>query len=772
VTFLNRIRQYRVYRRLVISFFLLIVLSIAIVSTILYTLFSSRAVKEIDKSSQQMLSHVSFTANVVYKQIQDVVSQLLIDNHVNAYLYADQVDKVQNLQAYIVISKVQSVYPFIANISLYNFTNGEYIDTLGLERDPDAAAKAQKQQQKPFLGFYQRKVQKNDAENSNNQLRLLTFRIVPEWLPVKNTPRSALVLDLNESYIRDTINSINTSIPNADTFVIDASGKVISHSDPQYFMADFSGKSYVASILKKTDNQGSFVETLDHDKFLVTYVKSSTLDWFFITVRPYNELLSDIYALRTWTLVIALLLMVLGTAIAFMLTGNMYNPIRSLLDRVLESRGTELSKGSLLNSDEYTLLSNAFKTTMESAERLELNLQRSNQVLKSSSMLSLLQGIHKAALAQIEQEWAHHLKGPFFSVIVMKVDGLRRFKQSFSTFDRELIAYAIGNIAQEILSTHIETDVTVTEDEIVLIVQSANPDRNEHLFLSLTEIQDAVHAYYKITVSASIGDWCDSIDRLSNAYRSAQEYICHRLFLGSNCIVDANRVMDDRETDKRYPTLAERKLLEAVKMRHAPSIHAEVRHWIDYVSGCTYLQAIQYTNFLILAMAREFEHMTEGWGIDVQIFSMALGEIQHAETLAEIEELLTRLCRNIVNALEETRHNVSILKNEKVIDEVKQFIEQHYQNPDLSLDSVAHQVGLSAGYLGKLFKSYGKTTFNDYVTLLRIEEAKRLLGTTDGSVAEIGAGVGIPGASYFSTVFKKHVGMSPSQYRENYNESR
>ena len=120
----------------------------------------------------------------------------------------------------------------------------------------------------------------------------------------------------------------------------------------------------------------------------------------------------------------------------------------------------------------------------------------------------------------------------------------------------------------------------------------------------------------------------------------------------------------------------------------------------------------------------------------------------------------------IVAIIEENRQNVAAAKNAKVIEEVKQFLQLNYADASLSLEMASEQVGLSAGYIGKLFKTVTGTSFNDYVTHLRLEQAKHLLAETTGTVAQIGEQVGIHNVPYFSTIFKKKYGMTPSQFRE------
>jgi len=94
------------------------------------------------------------------------------------------------------------------------------------------------------------------------------------------------------------------------------------------------------------------------------------------------------------------------------------------------------------------------------------------------------------------------------------------------------------------------------------------------------------------------------------------------------------------------------------------------------------------------------------------------------------------------------------------------MIEKEYRHPGFSLQDAADGVSLSAGYLGRLFKQTAGQSFVEALTACRLKAAARMLVETDTPVAVISLEVGMENASYFSTVFRKAYGMSPSLYRE------
>lgn len=95
-----------------------------------------------------------------------------------------------------------------------------------------------------------------------------------------------------------------------------------------------------------------------------------------------------------------------------------------------------------------------------------------------------------------------------------------------------------------------------------------------------------------------------------------------------------------------------------------------------------------------------------------------------------------------------------------------EYIESNYFNEDLSLSTIAQNIGITPNYLSTLFKEKTGKNIVEYVTEVRINQAKKMLLQSNKKTFEIAFDVGYGSVSHFSTTFKKEVGMSPSQFRK------
>jgi len=99
-----------------------------------------------------------------------------------------------------------------------------------------------------------------------------------------------------------------------------------------------------------------------------------------------------------------------------------------------------------------------------------------------------------------------------------------------------------------------------------------------------------------------------------------------------------------------------------------------------------------------------------------------------------------------------------------VIARAKQYIREH-QSEDMSLGQVAKEVNTSTFYFCKMFKKVTGINFTDYVSRVRVENAKNLLLNPNLRVSEIAYEVGFQSLTHFNRVFKKILGQSPTDYR-------
>lgn len=138
----------------------------------------------------------------------------------------------------------------------------------------------------------------------------------------------------------------------------------------------------------------------------------------------------------------------------------------------------------------------------------------------------------------------------------------------------------------------------------------------------------------------------------------------------------------------------------------------------------------------------------------VKILSLSTGE--------ELDHWLINYCELIRSLIQKKQIDNNVI----LAEHARKIVEEKFQDPDLSVETVCGDLHVSTLYFSKIFKQETGGTFVNYLTGRRMEEAKKLLLQTDYKSQVIGNMVGYPEPNYFSYVFKKNCGMSPVKYRK------
>lgn len=101
-----------------------------------------------------------------------------------------------------------------------------------------------------------------------------------------------------------------------------------------------------------------------------------------------------------------------------------------------------------------------------------------------------------------------------------------------------------------------------------------------------------------------------------------------------------------------------------------------------------------------------------------------------------------------------------------IVQKIMEYVAQHIENPDLSVQEIADHVSLSPTYISILFKKEVRVNLKQYISNIRMEKAKKMLKSECYKIAEISEKCGYANANYFSRAFHKSEDMTPVEYRE------
>ena len=184
-----------------------------------------------------------------------------------------------------------------------------------------------------------------------------------------------------------------------------------------------------------------------------------------------------------------------------------------------------------------------------------------------------------------------------------------------------------------------------------------------------------------------------------------------------------------------------------------------------YAIGQEPMESLVFRNYVILNVRFSVISFIKGLGCDTNEMESADTEEVLAESGKNMESAIAYAKKMISQAIE-IRDQNSGNKNRSILKTAGDFIDSHYMDEEISLNTVANVANVSSNHFSALFSQNMGQTFIEYLTTLRMNKAKELLRCTGMRSSEIAGEIGYKDAHYFSYLFKKTQGMTPSDYRK------
>jgi YesN/AraC family two-component response regulator len=212
-----------------------------------------------------------------------------------------------------------------------------------------------------------------------------------------------------------------------------------------------------------------------------------------------------------------------------------------------------------------------------------------------------------------------------------------------------------------------------------------------------------------------------------------------------------------------YPVKTEKRLLASITNSDKPNAQKHLNELLGHIlfcSGCDFDLMKSETYELLVLISRV--------AIDVgvpadRVFDINRRFWRETRAIMNIDELCVSLSL-VMNEYIDCIFTVSHKKNLDDINKAVQYIWQNYSNK-ITLEDAAKTVFLSPSYFCRVFQKAVGCNFNMYVNRIRIEKSKQLLLRYDLRIADIVSMVGFEDQSYFTKVFKRIAGVSPTHFR-------
>ena len=308
------------------------------------------------------------------------------------------------------------------------------------------------------------------------------------------------------------------------------------------------------------------------------------------------------------------------------------------------------------------------------------------------------------------------------------------------------------------------------DNQVILILNVVKDDVSVikavlHDILAECESRPAFSSMFQLTIC--IGPRMNDFKAISESYNAAAEAMKARGTLGQGRVIDTRDVVHRLEKVKGIIALKDvKKLARMFDVFDIDGAMAEIKDILTKAQNDNPLNAIIYhlaayeiIELLFSSMEKKGIHNSDG----VPVRQQAKLCVDNCVFRAQIEEHLKYLLGEFAGIHAKSRHD----GGDQLIAEIKAYIAENYMS-DISLDEVAKRVCLNPTYVSEVFKKKTGENFSEHIIDYRIDIAKDLLKDVRYKIIDISNMVGYKDSKYFSRLFKKKVGVNPTDYRKLY----
>lgn len=426
-----------------------------------------------------------------------------------------------------------------------------------------------------------------------------------------------------------------------------------------------------------------------------------------------------------------------------------------------------------VNSVELTNVFTQMKIKMDqeisekrNVEILQRYYMESLPLLQANFYSTLIEGrIREGELSKYLSDYQITFSGPFFCCLVIHTSS----SQAPENMNPLLLSTSVQKQAEERLGKKWKAKSFTYLGNTVLIAQL----QHESDVSELTDESDRFCRYVRrmigAVVTVGIGTVCGNILEISKSYSGAREAVSYRGIYGATKAINIKEIAPQEMVQSG--SAGEMEMANLFKMIRLGSeqevLDAVNRYWnqISFPS-----KSLQQHHIAVMEMVSALYRFSSNNEISMEDFGGDMGKL-YTKLLDLEPETLHKWLRETSLSFREKLIHARSRSTKSFVLKAEEYVRNNFYDEEISLDRICEILGVSSSYFSTIFKKETGKSFIGYLTDYRMEQASRLLIETNEKSYIIAKQVGYTDPNYFSYVFKRQYGVSPSKYRTEHTES-
>lgn len=398
-------------------------------------------------------------------------------------------------------------------------------------------------------------------------------------------------------------------------------------------------------------------------------------------------------------------------------------------------------------------------------DALRENYLGSLPILRELFLNNLVQRTADAAVVEprLKEYGIDILNARKWLAAVIHVDRVERVETQALSMHQELIPISVRGLVEDCLKAYCRCAIFTSLEGITVIAAIDEGNTQTGFMNLLGDICKESRRLLEISITVGVGGSCDTLQDIAVSYQAAVDALGYRAIVGEGKTIYINDVEPVNRGKLQFQVKDEEELTAAVKFGSPETIERILRKLTACMEDAK-VHARQYQLYM-LAIANCLFRLMQQYDLDIDVmfdskeqYEMILEGICNRKEFAE--RMIPVACR-MNEAMNRERDNTT----RRVIEEAKEYIREHYSDPELSVEMLCRYLHMSPAYFSTVFKKETGQSYVNYLTQLRLGKAVELLNETDDKTYMIAQKVGYQEQNYFSYVFKKKYGVSPTKYR-------
>ena len=754
-------RKKSLFNQYLFSFLLIISLMVLMVAVMMFSLYSQLQISSARSYSISQLEQVCRMTSLLHDEMISISNQILQSSVTNTCLSSDSFNRLKEAKAAIKLREIQTSYPYVRYVSFYNCASNRFVSssTAGFLTQEDVEY-YYRTHTDDLLGICALRLIGPDYATQPTKTKYVYSFIIP--IRVRNTGDPDLaIIDVDSDFFSQAIDSLRGGGGFQQIMIMNRDNEIFSintaYDDGETFSLTQSPALAKEDFPELTDSSGAFSHRLsDGTRVLVTYAKTSDSFFTVVNVVPYSNILGALPQIATLTVLSCLLVLLVGTFVAYRTSAWLSRPIEILYRRYVKNSGSERS------GNELEQLNQAVAMTYARADQLDQGLITSYAESKKRFIQRLLHGEIGSEQKDIDacREFDIDLLSPYYCIVAIRcVPKDDAPEQSDS--ESFILHYSLENIAAEVLGQYGKIASYLSSKNILtILLPLPSEEYPDGIQSELERIISAMDELFSIETTICIGRTVASASNINMCYVSTHFALEYAPLSASETVFFAGEALHSERMDGYHNDLHLR-LAGLIRQGDTEACERELDQTFSYMADYSFATAVSYFNHVMMSLLDDFSSVISA----SDTYSMLMDKLNQIDSSLPNVYMLRQRCTEFVTLL---THVLGINRrhgNAQIIQSATVYLEKNYSNPDLSLRMLAEMSDLSPAYFGKLFTAQTTYSFTDYLNNLRMDHAAQMLLTTKETVTQISQAVGILNTNYFYNLFKKRFGMTPVAYR-------